>query len=129
MVTSSAQPRYRAFFAKPNDGGYYINIHAVNVADNSSVLQIKVLCTVALLAIAVASYFVGPICLPINMIVFGVTYNGSLSDPARTSALHHVLCLAYIIHKWDSKDPVECKLFFDSARALHPLYIVVKKSQ
>ena len=116
-----------AFFAQPNDAGYFINIKAISAADRASVLRIKVLCTIALLGIATVNYFVVPSYLLINVVVLFLARLGALSEPAKRSALHHVMGLALIFHKWHMKDPVECERFFQQALALRPLYNVVKK--
>ncbi len=114
-------------FAEPNDVGYFINIKAISAADRTSTLRIKVLCTVALLAIAAVSYFIVPSYLLINAVVLFLAGLGALSEPAKRSALHHVMCLAFIFHKWHMKDPAECERFFQQAFALRPLYNVVMK--
>ncbi len=116
-----------ALFAQPNEVGYFINIKAVSVADRASTRRIKGFSAVALIAVAVASYFVDPTYVIFNTVALFLAWLGPLSQPAQTSALHHVLALALIFHKWHMKDPAECEHFFEQALALRPLYNVVKK--
>lgn len=115
------------YFAQPNDVGYFINIKVISVADRTATLRIKVFCTAGLLAIATISYFVAAILLILNTVVLFLAALGPLSEPAKRSALHHVLALALIFHKWHIKTPTECEHFFDQAIALRPLYNVVRE--
>lgn len=116
-----------SLFAQANDVGYFINIKAISVADRTSTLRIKVFCTIALLAIGTVSYFVAPSYLIINAFVLFLAGLGALSQPAKRSAMHHVMGLALILHKWHMKDPAECERFFQQALTFRPLYNVVKK--
>ena len=116
-----------AQFAQPNDVGYFINIKTVSAADIASTRRIKGFSAVVLIAIAVASYFIDPSYALFNIIALFLAWLGPLSEPAKKSALHHVLALALIFRKWHKKDPAECERFFEQALALRPLYNVVKK--
>ena len=113
-------------FAEPNEFGYLVNIEAISQADAGSIRAIKGVTASLLFAIFAGSFFLGLIYLIVNAAIVALANFGSLSQPAKASALHHVLAIAFICYKWQSKAPAECERYFNDAVAQRALYNVVK---
>jgi hypothetical protein len=117
-----------SIYAKPNELGYFVNIHAANAADVASTRRIKLIYAILLVIVFIASYFLGIIYLVINTVVLLLAALSPISLPAKSSAYSHILSIAYILRCWHKKNSTECEKWVEQAWALRPLYDAVKKT-
>ena len=111
-------------FAEKEVIDFSVNFILLNRSDKKTITYIKV----ASMAILVLAIIIGAhiylIFILINIAISFASSKISLSDGAKKSTLHHILCLAYIIHTWDAKDRESCKKFFMRNDAFQKLYEV-----
>ena len=125
---ASPPPRVLAF-TQLNKLGYVFNIKIVVDADRVSQRKVTLFHAVAVVVIFIGSYFLGPLYLAINFILFFLTAIGPISLPAKNNAAEHILTIGLILHKWRLTNASECDEWIEHAWSLRPLYEAVKKVQ
>jgi hypothetical protein len=125
---TSPPPRALAF-AQMNEVGYVLNIKCVVDADRASQRRVTLFHAVAVAVIFVGSYFLGPVYLAINVVLFFLTAVDPISPSAKTNAMEHIFTIGLILHKWRLDNATECDQWIEHAWSLRPLYEAVRKAQ
>jgi hypothetical protein len=121
-------PRLMAFTQKQQIG-YVLNIKCAVDADKISIRRLAIPFGVAVAAILVGSYFIGPVFLAINVLIFILTALIPLDPSARSTATDFILTIGLILHIWRLEDAKQCDEFIAEAWSLRPLYEAVSKAQ
>ncbi|HEY6803522.1 MAG TPA: hypothetical protein VI306_08090 [Pyrinomonadaceae bacterium] len=98
-------------------------------ADKASQQKPSVFFALILGGILVASYFLGMAYLIVNLVLFGFSALGSISQSARNNALEHIMTIAIILDRWRSENPSECDEWIKQTWSLGPIYEAVQKAR
>jgi len=123
----SSPPPHMLAFVQGSE--YALNIKCVIDADRASQRRVAISHGFVIAAIFVGSYFMGPVYLGINVIMFFATKSIPIASSVKGNAIDHILTLGLILHRWRLVNAKECDEFVEHAQTLRPLYNAVQKTQ
>ena len=110
----------------PKQGGYMWNMKVLFDADKLAIRRFSIRYGTVIVAIVVASAFVGPTFLAISIVLFFLAAIVPISPAARSDASENIFTIGLILHKWRLENAADCDQFIEQAHGLLPVYEAVK---
>jgi len=106
---------------------YAVNLSIITHGTKAADRNVRILALFAVIAVSVASFFLGKWYILINVLLFSISWVLSLSEEATKSALGTILELGVTLFKWNQEDKEGCREFIKEAKSLHKLYNAVTR--